>query len=228
LPTNLGVLLDYGRHLLGTVRHRAAAPSFSVIAVRFGTANLTTIFAHLNRGILRAQALERMLLARAAAGRDIIVPLPRGSDQDTPTAPQGAAPAASPRARPRPAPPDSGDGTEVVIPSPQELDRQVRHRSIGRTIIEICSDLAVVPGFCTAAFWNDMFEVVHCLRGSVANLMEESVRRRTAFAQEQDKTIGSTWWQWVNLPADAERKVLGFFIGEPPYCPTEAPATGPP
>jgi hypothetical protein len=64
-------LLGYGNHLLGTIRHRATAPTFPTIAACFGTANLSTICAHLNRGILRAMALERFLLARAATGRDI-------------------------------------------------------------------------------------------------------------------------------------------------------------
>jgi hypothetical protein len=64
-------LLGYGRHLLATIRHRATAPTFPSIAACFGTSNLSTINAHLNRGILRAAALERFLLARAATGRDI-------------------------------------------------------------------------------------------------------------------------------------------------------------
>jgi hypothetical protein len=64
-------LLGYGNHLLATIRHRATAPTFPTIAACFGTANLSTICAHLNRGILRAAALERYLLARAATGRDI-------------------------------------------------------------------------------------------------------------------------------------------------------------
>src|ERR1700733_13607713 len=78
LPPNISVLLhavgiplNYGRHLIETVRQRATAPNFNAIAACFGTANLATILAHLNRGILRAEALERMLLARAATGRDI-------------------------------------------------------------------------------------------------------------------------------------------------------------
>src|SRR5579863_6605010 len=78
LPNNIsvllhavGILLTYGRHLIETVRHRAAAPNFSAIAANFGTGNLSTIIAHLNRGLLRAAALERVLLARAATGRDI-------------------------------------------------------------------------------------------------------------------------------------------------------------
>src|SRR5271170_3310915 len=78
MPHNLAVvlhaarvLLGYGRHLIDTIRQRAAAPNFDAIAAGFGTANLTTILAHLNRGILRCIALERVLLARAATGQDI-------------------------------------------------------------------------------------------------------------------------------------------------------------
>jgi hypothetical protein len=78
LPDNIGALLlfaryllGYGRHLVDTIRQRAAAPNFNAIAACFGTSNVTTILAHLNRGILRCIALERVLLARAATGRDI-------------------------------------------------------------------------------------------------------------------------------------------------------------
>ena len=78
LPENIGallhvarILLTFGRHLVDTIRQRAAAPNFNAIAANFGTANVSTILAHLNRGILRCIALERVLLARAAAGEDI-------------------------------------------------------------------------------------------------------------------------------------------------------------
>src|SRR5689334_1439592 len=80
IPSNIALLLhaartllDYGRHLLNTLNHRASAPDFNAIAACFGTANLTTILAHLNRGILRAAALERLLVIRAESGRDIDV-----------------------------------------------------------------------------------------------------------------------------------------------------------
>src|SRR5579862_7924345 len=84
MPHNLGailhaarILLGYGRHLLDTIHQRAAAPGFNSIAAAFGTANLGTILLHLNRGILRAAALERFLLARAATGRDLDIVQPR-------------------------------------------------------------------------------------------------------------------------------------------------------
>src|SRR5487761_2056975 len=84
------ILLEYGRHLAETLEHRAAARSFSVIAQYFGTARVPFILARLSRGILRAMALERVLLARAARGRDLVVFQPRWRAEPTapPPAPQ--------------------------------------------------------------------------------------------------------------------------------------------
>src|SRR5262249_45864315 len=59
LPSNVDfllhaarTLLTYGRHLIDTIRQRATTPNFNTIAAGFGTANIATILAHLNRGIL--------------------------------------------------------------------------------------------------------------------------------------------------------------------------------
>jgi hypothetical protein len=238
----VSILLGYGNHLLGTVRQRAAAPTFPTIAAGFGTANLSTILAHLNRGILRAAALERFLLARAATGRDINLPTPRTRTDEKPPAaadPQAEQPAdqpARPKARPRPSLPPGWDDPELFMPTPEDLDRQVRRRAIGRTFVEICNDLAVVPGLCAPAFWSDMFQVIHYFGGSVETLMREKARRVPAFIQEQDRQLGSSL-DWLHLKRDAVREILGFFIGETPVDPfAQAPttsahtalATGPP
>ena len=162
----VGILLGYGRHLLATVGHRATAPTFPRIAACFGTANLPTILAHLNRGILRAAALERFLLARAATGRDIDIVIRRTRTAEsplTPAAPEAGQPAdqpAAPKAPKRPSLPPGSDDPEPFMPTPEELDLQVRRRAVGRTITEICHDLAVVPAFCTPAFWNGLFEII--------------------------------------------------------------------
>ena len=227
------ILLGYGRHLLATVPHRATAPTFPALAACFGTANLSTIMAHLNRGILRAAALQRFLLARAATGRDISMVTRRARTDETPPAPaapeaeQSADQPAKPKAAPRLSLPPGHDDPELFMPTPEDLDRQVRRRAVGRTVTEICRDLAVVPGFCTPAFWNGIFEVMHFFGGNVATLMREKTHREQTFIQEQDKKLGSTL-DWLRLKPDEMRQVLGFFIGEPPVDPFEAPATGPP
>jgi hypothetical protein len=231
----VGILLDYGRHLLSTVHRRAAAPTFPAIAVCFGTANLSTIMAHLNRGILRAAALERYLLARAETGRDIAMVTRRTRTDEPPPASavphseQPIEPATKPKAAPRPSLPPGWDDPELFMPSPKDLERQVRRRSFGRTFVEICNDLGVVPGLCTPAFWNHLFEIMHYLGGSVATLMREKTRREQAFIQEQDRKLGSTL-DWLHLTGDEIRERLGFFIGEPPVDPFCEPtaATGPP
>jgi hypothetical protein len=230
------ILLGYGRHLLATVERRATASTFPTIAACFGTANLPTILAHLNRGILRATALERFLLARAATGRDVNIVTRRTRTAETPPAPIGAEPErpTEPPVMPiaaRPSLPPGSNNRELFMPSQEDLERQVRRRAVGRTIAEICRDLAVVPGFCTPAFWSDMFQVIHYFGGSVATVMREKSRREQAFAKEQDCKLDSTW-DWMHLKRDAIREILGFFIGEEPvdpFCaPTAALATGPP
>jgi len=64
-------LLEYGRHLADTVVQRAKNPNFATIAVYFGTADLSLILARIERGILRATALARVLDDYLAKGRDV-------------------------------------------------------------------------------------------------------------------------------------------------------------
>ena len=226
------ILLGYGRHLAETAPHRSTSTDFNAVAACFGTGRLHTIMAHLQRGLLRAMALERVLLARAARGRDIGFVAP--SERATATAFQAAAPAelpagaanqpAVPPAEPpaaaqvarkaaRPSRPAGWNDPELYLPTLEELEAQVRRRPLGRTLVEICLDLAVVPGFCTGAFWNELFDSIRLHGGSVATLMQEKLRREEAFSKEQDRTIGSNW-DWLEMGREALRRVLGCFIGE--------------
>jgi hypothetical protein len=233
------ILLDYGRHLAATVNRRAAAPSFTSVAACFGTLNLSVILAHLQRGILRAAALERVLLARAAGGRDIEFAGARIRARDGQPAPADQATAGRPHTPPqaRNAAPQPArrfpwvEDDQSYVPSLNELERQVRRRPLGRTIVDICLDLAVMPGLCTGPFWNDLFEVMRWYGGSIAALMRERCRREETFDQEQDRrpTLG---WNWSRPGRDMVRQALGFFIGEEPAIPSGQPAaalaTGPP
>ena len=123
------------------------------------------------------------------------------------------------------------------MPTLEELEAQVRRRPIGRTLVEICLDLAVVPGFCTGPFWNTLFDSIRLHGGSVATLMQTKVQREKAFSREQDRKVGSDWG-WQTLRRDGLRRVLGCFIGEAgegvfdpiseQYAAGAALATGPP
>ena len=233
------ILLGYGRHLADTIRDRAAAPGFTTIASCFGTTRLPVILASLTRGILRATALERLLLERAASGRDIADAASRLRPATRRSVPADA-PAPHPPVRTdatRPARCSIWDAPELAIPTLEEIEAQVRRRPLGRTIVDICLDLAVVPGFCTGPFWNQLFELMQCNGGSVGTLMRERCRREETFLKEQDRHPGGNR-DAPDWKREAIRRVLGFFIGEtttdpfdrsPPLCiPAMAAATGPP
>lgn len=236
-------MLGFGRHLAATVQHRSASTDFNPIAACFGTGRVYAILAHLQRGILRATALENVLLERAARGRDIHIAAPCERAAATPAAPadppagQSAEAPVARKVAPRPSRPAGWNDPELFMPTLEELEAQVRRRALGHTLVDICLDLAVVPGFCTGPFWNTVFESIRLLGGSVATLMQERVRRETAFSKEQDGKPGSNW-DWQGLKRDALRRVLGFFIGEVADAPFDplpelyalgaAVATGPP
>ncbi len=234
------IMLGFGRHLAETAKQRSASTDFNVIAACFGTGRLYAIMAHLQRGILRATALENVLLARAARGRDIAVGAPRNhvitelTMPADPAAEQSAAeaqvakqpaeapveqlanpPAEAPVARkePRPSRPVGWDDPELFMPTLKELEAQVRRRPLGRTLVDICLDLAVVPGFCSGPFLNDLLDSIRLRGGSIGTLMQERVRREQAFSKEQDRKVGSNW-DWLELTRDGIRRVLGSLIGE--------------
>ncbi len=228
------ILLRYGRHLAETVKDRAVAPGFAHIAACFGTASLPVILAHLHRGILRAVALERVLLARAASGRDLNFTAPRIRTTARPPASAGpsadcktGAPA-SHMSVPRPARslPGCDHPAGFHTPTLEQLEAQVRRRPLGRTIVDICLDLAVVPGFCTGAFWNELFDLTRCYGGSIATMVQERWRREQAFHREQDMHPTHDRL-WLDQRREAIRQTLGFFIGEEPAAPA-AQGTGPP
>jgi hypothetical protein len=236
------ILLGYGRHLAATAKDRSTSTDFNAIAVCFGTGRLYAILAHLQRGLLRAAALERVLLARAARGRDISFTAPRARPAAAPAAPadppaEPSAEAAVARKAPRPSRPAGWNDPELFMPTPEQLEAQARRHPPGRTLVQICLDLAVVPGFCTGPFWNTLFDSIRLYGGSIPALMREKVGREKAFVREQDRKVGSNW-DWQGMKREALRRVLGFCIGEVAdapfdpvserYATSAAVATGPP
>ena len=191
MPANIAALLyvvctllEYGRHLAATIERRAAMPGFSLFVAIFGTTRLPVIIAHLHRAILRAAALETLLLKRAATGRDVTITPPRirtatgGNAHPTndPTGPQ-IDHLTSERARhDAPLDPDH-------LPTPEEIEAEVSRRPFGRTIAGICRDFGVVPGLCTREFWDAAIEAIACHDGSVATYWQDMQRKSEQFQQ---------------------------------------------
>ncbi|HME21570.1 MAG TPA: hypothetical protein VKI44_09540 [Acetobacteraceae bacterium] len=122
-------LIGYGRDLVTTVSGRIAVdPSFAKSC--FGTADLTLILARIARGLQLANALETRVLRSAA--RIDAGPV-RGRAQPA---------AARAPAAPRVAETDPG---LAGLPSAAQLAAELRRRSIGDVIGDICRDLGIRP-----------------------------------------------------------------------------------
>ena len=246
----LHILLIYGRHLAFTLERRAAVRGFSTIAQYFGTARLPAILVRLARGLLRIQALERVLLARAARGRDLVFlqprrrprrepqPVPSAADADDgssvspPAADAGVEKSrrsAPIRRRDTDAAPDPDN-----LPTLEQLEAEIRRHPIGRAIADICRDLGVSPSLCEGGLWNALFDKIIWYRGNLPRLIRDFRRREIAFEPEMNADPN------LSLPErtrEGTRRMLGFFIGQPPATPFWVPvppelqaaaATGPP
>ncbi len=235
------VLLGHGRRLVETAPARAASVEFAIVAAVCGTYSLPTILVRLQRGILRAMALERYLLARAVKGREIGCVYYKDPRDRAPAKPPAEPPAGEPTeltAKPLTEPQKDGpkpkrpafDLDDLRIPTDKELDAEVRRRPFGRTILSICMDLAVIPGFCTGPFWNQISDTLMNYGGSFATLFNIREHRATSFQHERDRKPDTWSFAWRHPPLETVRQVLGYLIGEAPILDPPGPllATAPP
>ncbi len=214
------VLLGYGLHLAETLEHRAVVRGFAVIAQFFGTARVPAIRARLARGLLRAMALEQVLLARAARGRDLVfykprTPTARASRQDRAQATAAIGETQPPHPVPRPDPDEAPD--LASLPTLEQLQADIRRRPVGRALADICSDLGISPSLCQGRFWLAVSCAIMWYRGNLPRLMKEFRRRETRFCDteaDRNPALG-----WPEPTRDGNRRMLGFFIGEPPVTP---------
>jgi len=241
LPPNLArvlrvvqILLTYGRHLADTLARRSIAPGFHLIARAFGTGRPAIILAHIRRGILRAAALERVLLDRAASGRDLTLPPFQARISEDPEKreaqpianPQEAPPARKPP--PRPSWRDDWlDNVEDPLdprhqPTFEKLLAQARRRPIGRSIGDICADLGIAPSLCLSPFWNELYMIILGYNGSAAVYDVRRWRREEKFSLDQER-LPTMDRSWPKIEVGPDRphvpQVLGFFIGQDPAEP---------
>jgi hypothetical protein len=213
------VLLGYGKHLDQTLPDRAAHTGFPTLAAGFGTHDLRRILSHVQRGILRAMMLRQYLLARAAQGRDIEpAPPPAPAEpQDVEAMEIKLRPPSERRKTPRRAPStDPDDPLNFSMPTLKELESQVRRRSVGRTIAEICMDLGIAPSSCDAGFWHEIYQTMTYFGGKSEDFFEVQERRRETFKKEREKRPDTWTSDWLDRPKEAIRQLLGYLLGEPP------------
>jgi hypothetical protein len=123
--------------------------------------------------------------------------------------------------RPRPDPRFNPETVPVLgaLPTLEAFEAFVRHRPVGRTIVDICRDFGISPGLCTVGLWNMVFSGISWHGGSLHGLVKHLRRRRVEFEPEWDRDRA------LGIPPDTRedtRAALGFLIGQPPLMPVWA------
>ena len=214
----LHILLAYGNHLLATLERRATQRSFATIAQCFGTARLPVILARLTRGIRRAMALQRVLLARAACGNDLVPEPPapyRPSRERSSAAAEGCQRQTSdPAVRP-----DPKEHTDLdTIPTIAQLEAEIRDQSVGRVIADICRDLGVSPFRCEQRFAAALHDAITRYGGDHLDYCGDMLSRTVDLAAELAETRNPDL-DWPTGNPDTIRCIVGFSVGEEPVCP---------
>lgn len=217
----VAALIAHARHFAATATTRVAAPEFATAAAVFGTDALPTLLHRMQRGMLRALALQHYLLARAARGCTLrfawppcVELQPHHRPPAKPAPPRRAAPL-HPR-RPDPALLGPDDPAASRLPTPEELAAEVRRRPVGRTIAYICMDLGIAPGLCDGEFWNQVEKILRRYGGSLRRLCQVRARREDRFQRERDRRPDTWHIDWRDLRPSTVRLALGCLIGEPP------------
>jgi len=153
-------LIAYGNNLAETLDNHASQPHllpfFGFVATMFRSKNVAQILARIRRGLLRAALLEERLRKCADRGRDIQPVRIRAPRQRKPRA---AKPAASLAHDPR------------LPPTDQQVAAQVRHRSIGAVLVDICIDLGIIAGQMDPASWNERGQALSLYGGDLTNFV---------------------------------------------------------
>jgi hypothetical protein len=175
-------LAAYGQNLADSLQQHAAAPHilpfFAFLTWIFGTRDLALILARIRCGLLRVAALEARLRRRAARGPDL-QSAPRRPR--SPCKPRPAKPA-TPPAEPAQAP------ALDRLPTPDEIEAQVRRRPIGAVLVDICLDLGIAP-----AQMDDELKVVLIGHGgSSIRLMFRNDKQRPADPTEASPNLSDS------------------------------------
>ena len=120
---------------------------------------------------------------------------------------------------PRRAATDPDDALNFAILTLREPEAQVRRRSVGRTIAEICMDLGATPTHCDGTFWDEIYRTLSHFGANLEQFFGVRNRRREIFRVERDKRPETRTFDWEDRPREAIRQILRQLLGEPsPPC----------
>ena len=80
---------------------------------------------------------------------------------------------------------DLNDPLHFAIPTLKELEAQVRRRSVGSTIADICLDLGITPSFCDGKTWSEILDILMHFGANLAEYFGVQRRRRETFQAER-------------------------------------------
>ena len=162
-------LIDYGKELATTLRHRNETTDLGPLVRGFGTVDIGRILARITCGLLRAQALEDKILHNAAR-----------LDANLAPKTQAASSARDPCA-PRPSRVRQADSNVMFLPTPERIAARVRRQSIGAVIADICRDLGISPD---DPQWQELYALITEHGGNYVRLALDMIERPLLFFRE--------------------------------------------
>ena len=175
-------LVLYGSSLILILQEGVSVRHCAEAKINFGTKDLALIIARIKCGLQRAAMLEVRLNRYVTAGRDLkLLPL-------------RALAARKPRAaRPADAPPPAKAPVLALLPSVEEIAEQVRTRSLGAVIGDICRDIGLLPGVMNGVIWEELMEAAIKCGIDLNGLIHAS--RKPLYGTYQDHVeIAMTAW----------------------------------
>ena len=155
-------LIDYAKELAVTFQQRGATDP-GLATYRFRTSDIRQILACIARGLQRAQALEARIV-RGAARLDAAQPR------------TAAAPSRRKSRGAHPTPRDNAEARSPLadLPTPEQIAAEVRRRSIGAVIADICRDLGILPSH---QLWREIQYILIAHNGGYARLVKDILAR---------------------------------------------------
>lgn len=139
--TILHKLIDYGERLTNAFQRAGNMVDPADRFLHFGTTDLRLILARIKRGLLRARVLQMALQNDPTLLKDSLY------DYPDPREPGSHPPGPRPAPRHTRAEREEAENAALLarLPTAQEIAEQIRHRTPGDVLLDICLDLGLTP-----------------------------------------------------------------------------------